>query len=127
RSALARGAAPAPQAGAALPARAPALVQPEVRARLGAPLCGVSERGHPATHRAGGDACGGLRDASLRPLAAVVTSALAGGLGLALASALALDVGFLIQQGAVARGRELSLRRPLASAHALFANLRWLT
>jgi hypothetical protein len=56
-----------------------------------------------------------------------VTSALAAGLGLALASALALDVGFLIQQGAAARARELSLRRPLASAQALFANARWLT
>ena len=56
-----------------------------------------------------------------------MTSALAAGLGLALASALALDVGFLIQQGAAARARELSLRRPLASAQALFANARWLT
>jgi hypothetical protein len=56
-----------------------------------------------------------------------VTSALAAGLGLALASALALDVGFFIQQGAAARARELSLRRPLASAQALFANARWLT
>ena len=50
------------------------------------------------------------------PWRARMTSALAGGLGLALASALALDAGFLIQQGAVARTRELSLRRPLASA-----------
>lgn len=56
-----------------------------------------------------------------------MTSTLAAGLGLALASALALDVGFLIQQGAAARARELSLRRPLASAQALFANARWLT
>jgi len=55
-----------------------------------------------------------------------MTSALAGGLGLALASALALDAGFLIQQGAVARTRELSLRRPLASLGALFASSRWL-
>ena len=55
-----------------------------------------------------------------------MTSALAGGLGLALASALALDAGFLIQQGAVARTRELSLRRPLASLGALFASGRWL-
>jgi hypothetical protein len=55
-----------------------------------------------------------------------MSSALAGGLGLALASALALDAGFLIQQGAVARTRELSLSRPLASLRALFASGRWL-
>ena len=55
-----------------------------------------------------------------------MTSALAGGLGLALASALALDAGFLIQQGAVACTCELSLRRPVASLGALFASRRWL-
>jgi uncharacterized membrane protein len=55
-----------------------------------------------------------------------MSSALVSGLGLALASALALDAGFLTQQGAVARARELSLRRPLASGRALFANRRWL-
>ena len=60
------------------------------------------------------------------PWRRAMTSALAGGLGLALASALALDAGFLIQQGAVARTRELSLRRPLASLGALFASGRWL-
>ena len=49
-----------------------------------------------------------------------MTSPLAGGLGLALASALALDAGFLIQQGAVARTPELSLHRPL------FSSGRWL-
>jgi hypothetical protein len=55
-----------------------------------------------------------------------MTSALAGGLGLALASALALDAGFLIQQGAVAHTSELSLRRPLASVRALVESRRWL-
>ena len=55
-----------------------------------------------------------------------MTTALAGGLGLALASALALDAGFLIQQHAVAHAYELSLRRPLASARALFESRRWL-
>ncbi|HMG97925.1 MAG TPA: hypothetical protein VK546_03330, partial [Gaiellales bacterium] len=55
-----------------------------------------------------------------------MTPALAGGLGLALASALALDAGFLIQQHAVAHTYELSLRRPLASARALFESRRWL-
>jgi drug/metabolite transporter (DMT)-like permease len=55
-----------------------------------------------------------------------MTSALAGGLGLALASALALDAGFLVQQHAAARARELSLRRPLASARGLLASRRWL-
>ena len=55
-----------------------------------------------------------------------MTPALAGGLGLALASALALDAGFLIQQHAVAHTNELSLRRPLASGRALFESRRWL-
>ena len=55
-----------------------------------------------------------------------MTPALAGGLGLALASALALDAGFLIQQHAVAHTYELSLRRPLASARSLFESRRWL-
>ena len=56
-----------------------------------------------------------------------MTPALAGGLGLALASALALDAGFLIQQGAVAHAAELSLRRPLTSAHALLRSRHWLS
>lgn len=55
-----------------------------------------------------------------------MTPALACGLGLALASALALDAGFLIQQSAVARTSELSLRRLRASAAALLASRRWL-
>jgi drug/metabolite transporter (DMT)-like permease len=55
-----------------------------------------------------------------------MSSVLAGGLGLALASALALDVGFLVQQGAAASVPELSLGRPLASARALLASTRWL-
>jgi MYXO-CTERM domain-containing protein len=50
---------------------------------------------------------------------------LAAGLGLALASALALDIGFLMQQSAVASAQALSLRRPLASARSLAAGWRW--
>jgi uncharacterized membrane protein len=55
-----------------------------------------------------------------------VTPALSLGLGLALASALALDAGFLIQQGAVAQTSELSLGRPLAAARALLESRRWI-
>ena len=51
--------------------------------------------------------------------------AIAGGLGLALASAFALDVGFLLQQAAAARAPRLALGRPLASARALVASSRW--
>jgi hypothetical protein len=47
------------------------------------------------------------------------------GLGLALASALALDAGFLLQQSAAALAPRLSARRPLASARALVASRRW--
>ena len=128
RSALARGAARAGATGQALPARAPALVQPEVRARVDAALCGLPERGDTSAHRARGHARRGLPDAPLGTAAgtAGMTPALAGGLGLALASALALDAGFLIQQHAVAHTYELSLRRPLASARSLFESRRWL-
>jgi uncharacterized membrane protein len=48
------------------------------------------------------------------------------GLGLALGSTLALDVGFLLQQHAASALPELSLRRPLASARSLFAAPVWL-
>lgn len=54
-----------------------------------------------------------------------MSSSLATGLGLALASALALNIGFLMQQGAAARARRLTLRQPLASARALLASSRW--
>ena len=54
-----------------------------------------------------------------------MSSALAEGLGLALASACALDVGFLLQQQAAARAPALSLTQPLASASALLASRRW--
>lgn len=47
------------------------------------------------------------------------------GLVLALASALALDVGFLLQQSAAARAPSLSPSHPLASARALLASRRW--
>jgi drug/metabolite transporter (DMT)-like permease len=56
-----------------------------------------------------------------------MTPALATGLGLALASALALDAAFLIQQHAVSRASELSLWRPLASARVLLESRWWLT
>lgn len=54
-----------------------------------------------------------------------MSAALAGGLGLALASAFALDAGFLLQQGAAVEAPALSLRRPLAAARALVARGRW--
>jgi hypothetical protein len=54
-----------------------------------------------------------------------MSAAIAGGLALALASALALDIGFLMQQSAAAIAPRLSLRRPVASAHALIASSRW--
>jgi hypothetical protein len=54
-----------------------------------------------------------------------MSGAIAAGLGLALASALALDIGFLMQQGAAALAPRLTLRRPLASAQALIASSRW--
>jgi len=54
-----------------------------------------------------------------------MSAAIAGGLALALASALALDIGFLMQQSAAALAPRLSLRRPLASARALVASSRW--
>jgi drug/metabolite transporter (DMT)-like permease len=54
-----------------------------------------------------------------------VSSPLAAGLGLALASALALDIGFLIQQRAVASAPALSLHTPGASARSLIAGWRW--
>jgi hypothetical protein len=54
-----------------------------------------------------------------------MTSGLETGLGLALLSALALDTGFLLQHGAVARAPELSLRRPRAAGRALLASGRW--
>ena len=55
-----------------------------------------------------------------------MTAAVAAGLALALASALALDVGFLIQQRAVAGAPELSLRRPGRWARALLGSRRWI-
>jgi hypothetical protein len=55
-----------------------------------------------------------------------MTPAVAAGLALALASALAVDVGFLIQQGAVAGASPLSLRRPASWVRALLGSRRWL-
>jgi uncharacterized membrane protein len=48
------------------------------------------------------------------------------GLGLALASALALDAGFLLQQHGASAAAVLTLRRPLASARALLSARGWL-
>ncbi len=56
-----------------------------------------------------------------------MNSPLAIGLGLALASAIALNLGFLLQQRAAGSAPPLSLRRPLASARALLARRRWVT
>ncbi|HZT67355.1 MAG TPA: DMT family transporter [Acidimicrobiales bacterium] len=51
---------------------------------------------------------------------------LAGGLALALASALVLNASFFVQHSAAATAPPLSLRRPVASLQALFGNLGWL-
>ena len=48
------------------------------------------------------------------------------GLGIALASAIALDIGFLLQQRAAGCAPALSLRRPSASARALLTGRGWL-
>jgi drug/metabolite transporter (DMT)-like permease len=55
-----------------------------------------------------------------------VTAGLELGLTLALASAVALNWGFVVQHGAAAVLPPLRLRRPLASLRILFANARWL-
>ena len=75
RSALPRGAASAHAFRAALPARAPALVQPEVRAGVDTALRGLSQRGDASPHRTRRDARRGLRHAALGALAAQMTSA----------------------------------------------------
>jgi hypothetical protein len=55
-----------------------------------------------------------------------MSSGLAAGLGLALASAAALNWGYFAQHGAASALPPLTLRRPLASLRLLFGNLRWL-
>jgi hypothetical protein len=55
-----------------------------------------------------------------------MTSGLAAGLGLALASAAALNWGYFAQHGAASALPPLTLRRPFASLRLLFGNLRWL-
>jgi len=55
-----------------------------------------------------------------------MTSSLLAGLGLALASAGALNWGFFAQHGAASALPPLSLRRPLASLRLLFGARRWL-
>ena len=55
-----------------------------------------------------------------------MTLQLAGGLVLALGSALALNWSYFVQHGAVASLPPLTLRRPLRSLAALFGNRRWL-
>jgi hypothetical protein len=55
-----------------------------------------------------------------------MSSGLAAGLGLALASAAALNWGYFAQHGAASELPPLTLRRPLASLRLLFGNLRWL-
>ena len=55
-----------------------------------------------------------------------MSSPLAIGLGLALASAIALDLGFLMQQRAAGNAAPLTLLRPLASARALLERRRWI-
>jgi len=55
-----------------------------------------------------------------------VTSSLLAGLGLALASAGALNWGYFAQHGAASTMPPLALRRPIASLRLLFGELRWL-
>jgi Putative esterase len=55
-----------------------------------------------------------------------VSWTLAGGLVLALASAVALNWGYYVQHGAAASLPPLALRRPLRSLALLFGNRRWL-
>ena len=55
-----------------------------------------------------------------------MTVKLACGLVLALASAAALNWGYLAQHGQATKLPPLSLRRPFASLRLLFTNLRWL-
>lgn len=55
-----------------------------------------------------------------------MTVKLALGLLLALASAAALNWGYVVQHGEAAQLPPLSLRRPVASLRSLFTNLRWL-
>ena len=55
-----------------------------------------------------------------------MTVKLALGLLLALASAAALNWGYVVQHGETAQLPPLSLRRPVASLRSLFTNLRWL-
>ena len=55
-----------------------------------------------------------------------MTSSLLAGLGLALASAGALNWGYFAQHGAASTMPPLALRRPIASLRLLFGELRWL-
>jgi hypothetical protein len=55
-----------------------------------------------------------------------VSPSLAGGLLLALASAAALNWGFLRQHGETSQMPRLTLRHPIRSLRTLFANLSWL-
>src|ERR671935_2177614 len=55
-----------------------------------------------------------------------MTLALAAGLGLALASAAALNWGYFVQHAEASALPPLALRRPIASLRLLFGNLRWL-
>jgi drug/metabolite transporter (DMT)-like permease len=54
-----------------------------------------------------------------------VTATVGAGIALALASAAALNWGFLRQHGAAASLPPLTPRRPLRSLHLLFSDLRW--
>lgn len=55
-----------------------------------------------------------------------MTPKLALGLLLALASAAALNWGYVVQHGVTAQAPPLSLRHPIVSLRSLFTNLRWL-
>src|SRR5439155_10746868 len=119
--ARAPGAGP-PRAEGPLPARQPARLQPQVLPALGAALRRLRAEARPTSCR--------HRRARSRGVPAVpertaLTVAL--GLVLALASAFALNWGWLAQHGAARDLPALSLRRPLGSLRLLFGDRAWLT
>src|SRR5581483_910766 len=128
-SARARGRAEPPAGDAAqsaahaegpVPARQPADVQPEVLPALGAPFRRLRASTRPAESRPGR---AGRRGVPAVPERAPVS--VAGGLALALASAIALNWGWVEQHAAASGLPPLSLRAPIRSLRSLFMDLAW--
>src|SRR5207247_7473644 len=99
-------------------------LQPEVLPALGAALRRVREAARPAARWARSSCGRGLPP--VRQARSRLSFALAGGLVLALASAVALNWSYYVQHGAAASLPPLSVRRPLRSLGALVGNRRWL-